>query len=626
MYSAHIGSGSVGVTARDRQRIATPWLYVLLGLGVLPLLLMGLRFLALSGAGPVEAMAPGTFLNQHLSLQWVGFEDRDVVLYILLLPLAALLIALTRLTLGIRVLGFRSILIAIGMLEIGVVPCLLLIGLIAVTVILIRPSMRRSGMPLFARVAVVLCVVAFTMLGGLLMGAWLESATLWSMAFFPVVILAMLAESVAATVARDGLAMGLWRTATTIALAGIIAGLYQITPLRELVLFCPELLLTPLVLIVLVSEFLDLRLFEDFRPFAQDKQVRSSKPQIALVRNRFPEASPRRLPTELPKRYRQASLQAVIDQLRAREYDVQVLECDCTLPERLRALSKVAFGPKGRGLCVLNYSGGVQGTGRMTQVPALCEMLGIPHTGPVSEAPALSSDRLLQQNYLRAQGIAVPTSISLEEAKTHLQGEGSPLWVRPRFQSDRGAVRVHNPKQLASAIKRVERRFGSALVEVVPAGLALTAIVQSSHNGENAHVLPLLERTSGRNPFSKPVDLPESLRQAVADLARRAAQTLSARDTTRIDLYCSDSGTVCLSRIVPIEPLSERSGAGIAASLAGISLGDLAEASIRCALRRADADPAPRTTSSSTEAHIQSHIIPIRSTSPCNTSVSSATA
>mgnify|MGYP002851628251 CR=1 FL=1 len=35
------------------------------------------------------------------------------------MPLAALLVALTRLSLGVRVLGFRAILIAIGMQEIG---------------------------------------------------------------------------------------------------------------------------------------------------------------------------------------------------------------------------------------------------------------------------------------------------------------------------------------------------------------------------------------------------------------------------------------------------------------------------------------------------------------------------
>ncbi|MEL7045818.1 MAG: 7TM domain-containing protein, partial [Pseudomonadota bacterium] len=247
---------------RDRQRISTSWLYGLLAIALLPLVMIGLRLLSLNAAVPEIFLlsALGDWLNQHLHLRWVGYADRDMVLYILLLPLAALLTALTRLTLGIRVLGFRAILLSIGFQEIGVLPCLLLILLIAGTVVCVRPSMRRAGLPLYARVALVLCIVAFTMLGGLMLGAWMDSVTLWSMAFFPVVILAMLAESVANTVARDGVSMALWRTASTIALAGLLALLGQLHALRELVINCPEVLLLPMALIVFVSEFLDLRL------------------------------------------------------------------------------------------------------------------------------------------------------------------------------------------------------------------------------------------------------------------------------------------------------------------------------------------------------------------------------
>ena len=181
-------------TLRDRDRITTQTLYLLLALGLLPFLAMGLRLMALTAMGPEALILAGDWLNQQLTLHWVSMADRDVALYILTLPVAALLITLTRLTLGVRVLGFRSILIAIGIQEIGLVPCLLLILLIAGTVIVIRPGMRRSGFPLYARVAVVLCIIAFIMLMGLFAGVWLDSVTLWSMAFFPVVILAMLVK------------------------------------------------------------------------------------------------------------------------------------------------------------------------------------------------------------------------------------------------------------------------------------------------------------------------------------------------------------------------------------------------------------------------------------------------
>ena len=45
----------------------------------------------------------------------------------LFLPLSALLIAVARLTFGIRVIGFRAILISVGFQESGIIPSLILI-------------------------------------------------------------------------------------------------------------------------------------------------------------------------------------------------------------------------------------------------------------------------------------------------------------------------------------------------------------------------------------------------------------------------------------------------------------------------------------------------------------------
>lgn len=568
-------------TLRDRDRITTQTLYLLLALGLLPFLAMGLRLMALTAMGPEALILAGDWLNQQLTLHWVSMADRDVALYILTLPVAALLITLTRLTLGVRVLGFRSILIAIGIQEIGLVPCLLLILLIAGTVIVIRPGMRRSGFPLYARVAVVLCIIAFIMLMGLFAGVWLDSVTLWSMAFFPVVILAMLAESVAATVARDGLGTAIWRTTSTILLALVIAGLNQLVPLRELLLFCPELVLVPLVLIVFVSEFLDLRLFEGFVPFAGRAEASVTKPRVVFVRNRFPEAPPRRIEGAIPKRYRRASLQSTIDQLRERGYAVDVLEADATLPERLRSLANGAFGPQGGGICVLNCSGGIQGKNRLAQVPTVCEILGIPHTGPDPAAPVLYGDRLQQLAHLRAAGLHCTEPMSHQDARQALtQGQQS-LRVRPRIHGDQGTQRVTTLKQLDAALKRAQRRNIAVVIEPVPKAEAITVVLLNPNAPERDNELPLLRRCSGTQPFRSCRTLSHTHRRHVVDYAGRAARVLECRGPTRVDLYCSESGVVTISRVLPTEPLDKRSAVGVAAKLAGISLGDIADAAIQ---------------------------------------------
>ena len=574
----------------DRQRIPTVWLQVLLGAALMPLLAVNLRLSALASPAPSGLLYLGDWLNQTLNLNWVGAQDRGVALYILLLPLAALLTALTRLTLGIRVLGFRAILIAIGFQEIGLIPSLLLILLIASTVVVVRPAMRRSGMPLYARVAVILCIVALTMIFGLLVGAWLDSSTLWSMAFFPVVILAMLAESVADTVARENIAMAAWRTAATITLAIVIAGLSQITAVRELALTCPELLITQLALIVFVSEFLDLRLFEGFRPGAKAPTAPPAGASVALVRNRFGDAPIQRSSPETPRRYRRATLQPLIDALRSRGFDVRVLEGDSSLPKKLRAVATRGAQRSHTELIVMNCAGGMHGAGRLAQVPMISEMLGLAYTGPQPQAPVLLDDRVRQMRALSTAGLPTPRTLSLQSAYAYLQGaqdDGRGLWVRPRYQADREASTVRDPRQLRRVVQRTEQRFGEVLLEYIPAGRAVSAVVLAPDDEARTRVLPLVEKPRGKSQFQAAGEYPVSQITAIHEAAVGAARALACRDIAQVDLFCAGSGRLTVTRVLGIEPLSKTSAAGQAALLAGISLGDLGASLIQAARRRA---------------------------------------
>ncbi len=576
--------------ARDRERIPTAWLLLLLGLAVLPLLGVNLRMLALASADPSGLLAVGDWLNSHISLTWVGHDDRRVVLFILLLPMAALLVALTRLTLGIRVLGYRSILIAIGFQEIGLLPSLLLITLIAGTVLLVRPAMRRSGMPLYARVSVILCIVALTMVFGLFAGNWLGSSTLWSMAFFPVVILAMLAESIAATFAKENPAMAAWRTGNTIALAGVIALLSQVTVLRELVLACPELLISKLVLIVFVSEFLDLRLLEGFQPGSPNATRGNAKqPEVVIVRSRFGEPPLYRTTPEPPRRYQRAGLQRAIDGIRERGFGVAILEGDSSLPAKLRDLAGGGVPGEDEAPVVLNFAGGSQGAGRLAQVATICEMLGLPYSGPGPQAPALLDDRKLQLQLLTAAGLRVPRALSLKEAERLLAASDRAVWVRPRFQSDRGPITVSDIPDLRRSLHHVNQRYGQALLERIPSGRRVTAIVLAPET-DQPRILPLLERTRTGRGFETLVADASGWTNECADAVSKAAtaalKTLECRDLARVDLRCTAQGRVTVTRVFAIEPISSGSAAMVAMAAAGLAPGDVSTELIHAAVAR----------------------------------------
>ena len=449
--------------------------------------------------------------------------------------------------------------------------------------------MRRFGLPLYARVAVILCIVALTMVLGLFAGSWLDSPTLWSMAFFPVVILAMLAESVAATAARENVSMALWRMASTIALAALIAALSQITSLRELFMSCPELLLTVLVMIVFVSEFFDLRIFERFQPGADRATgAMNALPTIAVVRNRFPEAPPRRTRGEAARRYRRASLQPVIDALRGRGFVVEVLECDSSLPNRLQAVAKLAERQSRAGLLVLNCAGGSQGAGALAQVSTVCEMLGLRYTGPGPQAAVFLDDRAQQMDCLRRARLSVPASLSWEEACQRLEEEELEVWVRPRFCSDRSATRVSDTRQLRRSVARIRRRFGECLFELPPGGSAVTAIVLQPEEATQARVLPLLGQGREEQSYCAMTDLSDESRSVLENAAITAAATLGCRDCARVELYISAEGAVTIGRVVAIDPITRRGASGRAAELAGLRLDGFAESLLRGAWTRGE--------------------------------------
>ena len=552
---------------QGRHAIPAPYLLVLTALAILPLFLIALRVLAITGTLP---NAPGSWLEQHVSLLWVDAVNRTAVLHVVQLPLAALLVALARLTLGIRVLGFRAILIAIGMREVGILPSLVLIAIIAASVVLIRPLMRRSGMPLYARVSTILALVAATMVTGLLLGSAFDSSLLSSFAFFPVVILAMLAESIADTVARESTAMAVWRTATTIVLALAIAVLCAWPALRELTLACPELILTQLVLVVFVSEFLDYRLLEEFRPGADPRAARAGM-YIAVVRNRWNNSVLRHRGPTAPQRYRLRSVQGLVDVLRDAGHTVTVLEADARLYGRLREfLPRDVAGDPTRAL-VINCAGGVQGRGRLMQVPGLCEMIGVPCTGPDALAMATISDRLLQARTLAEHGV---TTADFRPAHDVQAGDG-PWLVACRFQSDREPLLADSGRRLERAVEKIAAAGDEALVARRPAGRYLRIYVLAGGPDAAApRVLPPLERRRAGVALQA-ATLSEAQAQAVTNAARSAVRALRCHHIARIDTWLDGEDRVGVLQVRAIEIPTPRGAAAKAARAAGLGFAGL---------------------------------------------------
>ncbi len=552
---------------RPKGNLARADLSLLLVLAGLPLLLSLARILALPGAmdgtelGPLRAF--GRALNANLSLHAVPPVAREHILYLLFLPTCALLIAVARLTFGIQVLGFRSILIAVGFQETGVLPSLGLIAVVVATIIVVRPLLRRIRLPYYARVSVILCIAALTMVAALLAGPWVRSEAVWSVAFFPVIVLGLLAEGIARTLDRDDALTASWRAATTILLACLIALVCQVRALRETVLQFPELVLTQIVAIILVSEYLDLRLFQDWisrlagmavpRLFSDDGAYR-----VAVVRNRWNTGIIGRLGRAGPK-----------EQARRR-----VLEGDMTL---LRELSEF-IPPHPRtgqpGGIVFNLAHGIQGNARSTHVPAMLEMSGIAYTGATPVGHALALDKAAAKALMQRAGVPTPAFCVMASERDEAQGLRFPLIVKPRYEPGYGLRIADDRQQLEDAVGTVIQRYRQeVIVEEYVAGREIRVGLLGNDAPE---CLPLVEVVdSGKREKICPAPIDEALAQRIRAAARATFGACGCRDYARIDLRLSESEEPWVLEIGSIGILEPGGSFALAAAQAGYGFGDL---------------------------------------------------
>ncbi len=546
-----------GVPGASKQKVLRPKgnlsrteLRLLVLLAVLPLVILLIRVMALPGVmsagldfGVLRSI--GGALNQTFSLASVPPDEREQVLYLLLLPTCAVLVSLTRLTFGIRVLGFRSILIAVGFHQCGIIPSLFLITVAVLTIVLVRPWLRKIRLPYYARVSVILCIVAVTMVAALLAGPWMRSDLLWGVVYFPVIVLGMLSEGIARTLDHDNMVAATWRAITTILLAFLIAIICRIPWLRDLLLQFPELVLTQIVGIVMIAEFLDLRLFQDW-----DSKVAGmvlpklfstgGAYRVAVVRNRADTGVIGQLGRGTSEKHRRRSVQKVVDALRAGGHTVKVLEGDTSLLKELRQFIPPNPRTGEPGGIVFNLAHGIQGQGPPTHVPAMLEMAGVAYTGPTPLGLALALDRFVVKTVMQEAGVPTPAFCLMTTAKDEVADLRYPLIVKPRYESPYALKIVEDRQQLKAAVKMVVRRYRQeAVVEEYIEGRQIHVALLGN---DRLECFPLVELGAGKRDRTCPASLDPVVERQIRHHAKTTFRACSCRDYARIDVRIGRSG------------------------------------------------------------------------------------
>jgi D-alanine-D-alanine ligase len=275
--------------------------------------------------------------------------------------------------------------------------------------------------------------------------------------------------------------------------------------------------------------------------------------------------------------------------LEAGGYDTTVIELDHTAFDALRAMHPkfvfvAAHGGHGEG-------GGLQ---------ELLELIGLPFTGSGALASRLCMSKVLAKQMMVRAGLPTPpfhafgrklltdlgAAAALDVVEQRLR---HPLVVKPAHGGSSFGLRVvQEGGELRPAILAALAYDDEILIERYVEGRELAVTILGDPRTPN--VLPVVEIIGGSGVYDygahyefdsnklAAAELPEPVRRRVEEVAAAAYSTLGCRDFARADMILDQEATPHILELNTIPGLTETGPTPYAASLAGMSFGELVQA------------------------------------------------
>ena len=227
---------------------------------------------------------------------------------------------------------------------------------------------------------------------------------------------------------------------------------------------------------------------------------------------------------------------------------------------------------------IFNIAEGVEGRNREAQVPALCELLGIPYTGSDSATLAIALDKALGKKVLLQHDILTPKFQVMESARERLSPDMRfPLIVKPNAEGSSKGIGstsvVDNEDELREEVKKlIERYRQPALVEEYIAGREFTVGLLGD---KRPRVLPPMEikfkKKDNLRPvydygvkqeweeyvyYECPAKLTEAEQKAMEKIARATFWALDCRDVARVDMRMDAEGRIYVLEVNPLPGLT----------------------------------------------------------------------
>ena len=218
------------------------------------------------------------------------------------------------------------------------------------------------------------------------------------------------------------------------------------------------------------------------------------------------------------------------------------------------------------------------------------ELMEIPYTGSGPLAASLSMDKIMTKRVWQQAGLPTPSYRIIESAadlEGVVQALGLPLMLKaPNEGSTLGLYKITSPADLHSAYQKALAFDDVILAEQFIVGRELTVALLDK--GANARDLPIIEIVAPNGNYDYehkyfsddtqylcPAQLPDSVTQRVADIARQAYRVLGCEGWARADLMLDAAMNPWLLEMNASPGMTSHSLVPMAAKAAGMSYAQL---------------------------------------------------
>lgn len=198
-----------------------------------------------------------------ISLSESGLMPKNVLYFLLLLPLGGLLIALFKNIVGLKTFGvFLPVLIAYTLTSTGFVTGILLFLFITGVIALISVPLSKWGLLYTPKMVAVLSFAVIVIFGLISLGLQYDIEWLKSLSFFPIIITAIVSERFARAIEEDGHQKAISTMMQTLIATSVCYLVFSSLAIQTLLLIFPELILLTIAVTLMLGKWIGLRLTE----------------------------------------------------------------------------------------------------------------------------------------------------------------------------------------------------------------------------------------------------------------------------------------------------------------------------------------------------------------------------